>query len=182
MDRTTLPDVIDTERLRLRRWALDDAEAVYTYARDEEWSRYLRMLPAPYERRHADEFVARQLLLDPITHPAWAIVLDGSAIGGVNLRLDFNNLLADLGYSIARAHWNRGCMTEVARAVVDAAFSSHGDLGRVRGMADARNTASQRVMEKIGMKKEGVLRLNRVERGEAFHEVWYGILRSEWAG
>lgn len=47
-------------------------------------------------------------------------------------------------------------------------------------MADVDNTASQRVMEKVGMRKEGVLRQNRVERGEVIDEAWYGILRDEW--
>lgn len=180
MDRIALPEVIQTERLRLRPWALGDAEDVYGYAQDEEWSRYLRFLPSPYERRHAHEFVARQILLDPFTHPVWAITLEGSVIGGINLRLHFENLLGDLGYSIARAHWSRGYTTEAAGAVVAAAFSTHPDLNRIRAMADLRNGASQRVMEKIGMSREGVLRQNRIERGEPVDEVWFGILRSEW--
>lgn len=73
-------------------------------------------------------------------------------------------------------------MIEAARAVVDAAFSIHADLNRVCARADRENTASQRVMEKIGMTKEGVLRMSRIERGEAIDEVWFAILRSEWEG
>lgn len=182
MERAALPEVIETERLSLRGWELDDVEDVLAYASDEEWARYLRILPRPYERRHAEEFIARQILADRVTRPAWAIVLDGSVVGGINLRLDFENLLGELGYSIARAHWNQGYVTEAASAVIDAAFSTHRDLNRIRAMADIRNGASQRVMEKVGMTKEGVLRQNRVERGETIDEAWFGILRSEWTG
>jgi RimJ/RimL family protein N-acetyltransferase len=47
-------------------------------------------------------------------------------------------------------------------------------------MTDLRNVASQRVLEKVGMSKEGVLRQNRIVRGEFADEVWFGLLRHEW--
>jgi RimJ/RimL family protein N-acetyltransferase len=64
--------------------------------------------------------------------------------------------------------------------VLDAAFVTYIDLKRIRAMADARNIGSLRVMEKIGMIREGTLRQNRVTRGESIDEAWCGILRSEW--
>lgn len=175
-----LPAVIETERLYLRHWELGDVDAVLAYAWDPEWSRYLHVLPRPYGRHDAEQFVARQILLDPVTHPSWAIVLDGAAVGGVNLRIAHAHRLAELGYSIARRHWNQGYVSEAATAVLAAAFTTLPELQRIRAFADARNRASQRVMEKIGMTKEGVLRQNRVERGEAIDEAWFGILRDEW--
>lgn len=180
MTRDPLLDVIRTERLELRPWRLGDVDDVFSYARDPEWARFLRMLPTPYTRQDAEQFVARQLLLDRVTHPAWAVEHEGSVIGGIGLRFNFEHGLAELGYSIARVHWNKGLCTEAARAVIDAAFSTHPDLNRVHARADNENTASQRVMEKIGMTKEGVLRMSRIERGEALDEAWFAILRSEW--
>jgi RimJ/RimL family protein N-acetyltransferase len=56
------------------------------------------------------------------------------------------------------------------------------ELNRIRASADVRNTASQRVMTKVGMIREGVLRQNRIERGEPIDEAWFGLLRSEWQG
>jgi ribosomal-protein-alanine N-acetyltransferase len=91
------------------------------------------------------------------------------------------NRVGELGYSIARTYWGRGLATEAARAAVDAAFSGYVDLNRMRAMADARNVASLRVMEKLGMVREGVLRQNRLVRGEFINEVWCGVLRTEWA-
>ncbi len=180
MERPNLPEVIETDRLRLRPWRLGDVDGVLAYAQDPEWARYLQALPQPYVRKNAEEFIARQLLLERVTHPAWAIQSQESVIGGINVRFDFDNALCEIGYSIARTHWNRGFCTEAAAAVVDAVFSTHPDLNRVHARADHRNTASQRVMEKLGMQKEGILRKSRVERGEAIDEAWFAILRSEW--
>jgi ribosomal-protein-alanine N-acetyltransferase len=179
-DRPVLPSEIQTERLLLRPFRLDDVDDVLAYARDPEWSRYLRLLPSPYEREDAERFVAGRLLLDPTTHPAWAIALDGRVIGGVNLRFAFEHRSVEIGYSVARARWGRGVGTEAVRAVVDAAFATHHDLNRLWARADIRNVGSQRVMEKVGMTREGVLRENRVERGEAIDEAWFSILRNEW--
>jgi [ribosomal protein S5]-alanine N-acetyltransferase len=175
-----MPEVITTARLTLRRWQLDDVDHVVAYAQDPDWSRFLHALPSPYERRHAEEFVARQVLLNRALHPSWAVVLEGVAIGGVNLRLWPEHRLGELGYSIARSHWNRGFITEAARAVVDTAFLTCTELNRIRAFADARNTSSQRVMEKLGMTKEGTLRQNRMERGTLVDETWFGVLRHEW--
>jgi len=180
VERSVLPEVIETERLILRPHRLEDVGDVFAFAQDPEWSRYLRILPRPYEREHAEQFIARQLLLDRVTHPAWAVTLKGTVIGGLNLTFNFEHRSAEIGYSVARKHWNKGISSEAARAVIDAAFSTHEDLNRVQARADAANVGSQRVMEKIGMVKEGVLRLNRVEREEAFDEAVFSILRREW--
>lgn len=180
MARESLPDVIDTDRLTLRPWELGDVDDVLSYAQDPEWSRFLRLLPRPYERADAERFLAGQILLDRAVHPSWAVVLQSRVIGGVNLRFNVEHRSAEIGYSLAREHWSKGLCTEAARAVVDVAFESRADLLRVQARADAANLASQRVMEKVGMTKEGVLRLSRVERGEAYDEVWFSILRREW--
>lgn len=182
MDRAALPEVIRTERLLLRPFELEDHGDVFAYARDPEWSRFLRILPRPYEPDDAKRFVARQLLLDRVEHPAWALVLEDTVVGGINLRFEFEHGRGELGYALARARWSRGLTSEAARAVIDAAFSAHQDLNRIFARADAANVGSQRVMEKVGMTREGILRMNRIERGEAVDEAWFSILRREWAG
>lgn len=175
-----IPEVIETPRLRLRPWGLGDVEDVLAYAQDPEWSRFLHLVPHPYSRGDAGQFIARQLLLDRAEHPSWAIELEGRAVGGLNLRFLFERRIGELGYSIARPHWGRGYVPEAAKAVIDTAFLAFPDLIRIRAFADDRNVASQRVMEKLGMTKEGVLRQNRIERDQAFDEAWWGLLRGEW--
>ncbi|MYL06055.1 MAG: GNAT family N-acetyltransferase [Gemmatimonadales bacterium] len=84
-----------------------------------------------------------------------------------------------MGYSLARKHWGRGLTAEAARAVVDWGFRERG-LAKVYAYADARNAQSLRVMEKLGMTREGTLRSHRTLRGERVDDVYYGLLRVEW--
>jgi [ribosomal protein S5]-alanine N-acetyltransferase len=177
---TLLPETLETQRLSLRPWRFDDVDAVLAYATDEEWARYLPV-PQPYEHQHAVEFVARQILTDHSQHPSWAILFEGVVIGGINIRFNFSRRLAGLGYSTARPVWDRGIATEAAAAVISAAFEVHRDLNRIEATADVRNLASQRVLEKLGMLREGTTRQNRVVRGEVVDEAYYGLLRQEWA-
>ena len=174
------PDVLNTAPLRLRPLRLQDVDDVLSYATDPAWARYLPV-PQPYTTADAEQFIAGPLLLDREVHPAWAIVHAGAVIGGINIRFDVAKRVGELGYSIARPYWGRGLATEAARAAMDAAFSAYADLNRMRAMADARNVPSLRVMEKLGMVREGVLRQNRLVRGEFINEVWCGVLRTEWA-
>lgn len=175
-----LPTVIETSRTLLRPFDFRDVDDVFAYASDPEWARYLLAVPIPYTKEDAKKFIASRVLTDWATHPVWAIELGGSAIGGVNIRLLFGRRIGEVGYSVARAHWGKGIATEAVRAVIDSAFSTLPELERIRATADFRNIASQRVMEKVGMKREGVLRRNRVLGGETVDEVWYGIVRREW--
>ena len=174
-----LPEVIRTERLVLRPWSFDDAEDVFRYANDIEWSRYLR-IAQPYSLDDARRFITTQVLPNRQHHFSWAIEHEARVVGGINLRFLSDFRIGVLGYSIARAVWGRGLATEAARAIVDAAFESCPKLACVRAMVDARNLASLRVLEKIAMRREGVLRLNRLGNDGLVDEVWCEISRSEW--
>jgi [ribosomal protein S5]-alanine N-acetyltransferase len=173
-----LPNIIETARLRLRPFRLRDVDEVLGYATDPEWARYLPV-PQPYTPADAEKFIAGQVLLDREVHPAWAIEHARAVIGGINLRFHFDHHVGEMGYSIARSYWGRGLATEAARAVMEAAFTACASLNRIRAMADARNLGSLRVMEKLGMVREGVLRQNRLVREEYIDEVWCGVLRRQ---
>jgi ribosomal-protein-alanine N-acetyltransferase len=180
MSTSSLPFVINTSRLVLRPLEFGDVDDILAYAADEEWSRYLSATPQPYRREDAVQFVARQALTDRALHPAWAVVYDGTAVGGVNIRFYYEHVVAEMGWSIHRRLWGQGLATEAARAIVDAAFDAYAQLRRIGARADTRNLSSHRVMEKVGMRKEGTLRQARVARGECIDEVHYGLLRPEW--
>jgi ribosomal-protein-alanine N-acetyltransferase len=179
MSQSSLPEIIETKRMILRPYRSEDVEDILAYATDEAWSRFLPV-PRSYSRTDAVQFLDRQALLDRSVHPTWAVVADQQVVGGINIRFDFPNRLGEMGWSIARPLWGRGLATEVAISVIEAAFGTHPDLNRIRAMADLRNLASQRVMEKIGMRREGTLRQNRVTREEPIDEAWFGLLRAEW--
>jgi len=147
-----------TERLALRPPALEDARAVFhNYARDPEVTRYLTWRP------HADIGQTERFLqwcLDRWESGAeftWVITLRGSdeAIGMVSSRREGHR--ANLGYVLARKFWGQGIMTEAAGCVVDWLRSTP-EIYRIWAACDIENRASARVLEKLGLQREGVLR------------------------
>lgn len=175
------PVTLRTERLSLRPFELTDADDVYAYARDPEWARYLP-LPSPYEYRHAVEYVARSVLTSWTTTPVFAICLNGRVVGSTSIKVDPHNRTAVLGYAIAREHWGKGLVAEAVEAAMDWAFEAF-DLAKVTAMADTTNTRSWRVMEKLGMRRDGVLRSERqsdFDPGSRQDMVVYSVLRDEW--
>ena len=174
---------IRTPRLLLRPFRSDDVDDVFAYATDPEWGRYLP-LPDPYTRRSAEEFVASAILADPDTSPMWAIVHEGRASTsgwGIDLRVR-DGRWAEMGYSIARPLWGQGLVTtEAATAVAIAHGFEKLGLARIQASADTRNVASWRVMEKLGMKREGIMRSSRLVRDIRVDDVLYAVLREEWS-
>lgn len=175
-----LPEVIETDRLRLRPYSLDDVEDVLSYASDPEWARYLGPVPQPYTRADAEEYLAGRLPQDRTKRASWAIESAGSAVGGVDIGFDIRNRVGTIGYSIARRLWRQGLVTEAAGAVIDASFTACPDLNRIQATTDERNVGSLRIMEKLGMVREGFLRQHQYVRGEFRNTVWCGLLRCEW--
>lgn len=174
-----LPELIETDRLKLRAYSLEDVEDVLSYATDPEWALYVPV-PQTYTRADAGEFLARQLSQDRNKRVSWAIEYTGSAVGGVNIGFDIGNRVGTIGYSIARRLWGRGLTTEAAGAVIEEAFAAFPDLNRIQATTDERNVGSLRVMEKLGMVREGLLRQDQFLRGEYRNTVWCGLLRCEW--
>ncbi len=174
-----LPESIQTPRLLLRRLRLSDAEDVHAYARDPEWGRLLPDFPQPYERRHADQFVASHVLKDWRAEPNWALEHEGRVVGGVGLRTERRHARAELGYALARWLWGRGLMTEAVSAVIDETFRRL-PIRKISAIAIAANVGSTRVMEKVGMQREALLHQHWVQHGQTFDEVHYGLLHEEW--
>ena len=85
---------------------------------------------------------------------------------------------AEVGYSLGRAYWNRGIMTEALRAVVAYGFDQLG-LNRIEAQHETDNPASGRVMAHVGMRKEGTLRQRLVNKGKFVDVALYAILRDD---
>jgi len=176
-----LPEVIRTTRVIMRPYRPSDVEDILAYASDPNWRRYLIALTdSAYGRADAENFVTSQSSLDRAVHPSWAIEFQGHAVGGLNVRFSHDHRIAELGYGLSPRLWGQGIVVEAARAAIDISFDLYSQLVRVRATCDARNTQSIRVMEKLGMKREALLRCDRFFRGELTDETICGLLRSEW--
>ena len=175
------PPIIKTKRLILRPFKMSDAGDVFEYASDSEWGKYLVNIPQPFTLQDAEEFVARfSDLASWDTFPMFATVLEDKVIGEVYLNgMDSEHERAELGYSLSSRHWGKGLILEAARAVIDWAFQKY-NLNKIYSTCDPRNKRSLRVMEKLGMIREGLLRNHLKWHGEFRDVVYYGILYHEW--
>ena len=152
------------ERVFLRPLCVNDAEAMFDYARDPLVTRFLPWEPAP------DVEAVRPFLEDQVGKRrrgaalGLAVVLKetGEMIGSTDLMdLSFPTVLkwhgpkrAELGYLLGRAFWGQGLMTEAAGLTLDHAFGALG-LTQIFAWADAENTGSRRVLEKLGLCTRG---------------------------
>jgi RimJ/RimL family protein N-acetyltransferase len=103
-------------------------------------------------------------------------------IGSIGLRMkDEANRSADIGYVLNRKYWGHGYMTESACAILEVAFKQL-KLHRVWATCDTRNRSSYRVMERLGMRREGLFVKDAMEKGEWRDTYLYAILAEEWRG
>ena len=168
-------------RLTLRPLSLDDAPIVARLAGEKDIASTTRLIPHPYPPGMAEKWI---LALPEMYQRAemvnWGIALaDGPLLGTIRLTLNPVDNHAELGYWVGKPFWNNGYCTEAARLVVAYGFETL-DLERIYANYMARNPASGRVLIKLGMKQEGLLRRHRRKFGRYEDLVVCGILRSEY--
>jgi ribosomal-protein-alanine N-acetyltransferase len=146
--------VLETDRLRLRTWSLDDVPAVFEIYRDPEVTHFLQTkVHTPDDaririERNIERMERKGLCL-------WAVVVkeSGQLIGACGLKHleDIGDI--EVGYHLARWAWNKGYATEAARACLAYGFEQV-KLPMIVAVVNPLNFASQRVLEKCGMKYE----------------------------
>ena len=174
-----LPAAIRTRRLTLRRVRLSDVDDFFSFASKDIWMRLLPAARQPYERRDAEQWVARRRLADWRTEPTWAIELEDRMVGWVGLNIETEHAHAEISYALTPELRDRGLVTEAVRGIVDRVFFES-RLGRVWARVDTPNVASIRVLEKLGMQREAVMRRCYVRQGELIDLAIYGLQRPEW--
>jgi RimJ/RimL family protein N-acetyltransferase len=174
--------LIGTERLVLRRFRASDAETLAAYRSDPEVARY-QSWTAPVPLEQARVIVAELAAGDP-DRPGWFQYAverteDRIHIGDVGVDLHENRRQAEIGFTLAPAYQGRGYAGEAVRAVLDHLFQVRG-LHKVSAEADARNTASARLLERAGFTREGLRRSHTWIKGEWTDDLLYGLLADEW--
>ncbi len=173
---------LKTERFQLRPFLVTEAVELQRTINDYEIAMMTRHVDFPYTLEMADTWLAThhdlwkdgKAAIFAIRHPS-----TGELFGGAGLEICATDHLAELGYWIARRHWNQGVATEASAAVVEFGFEQLG-LNRIVAHHMIRNPASGRVLEKLGMDREGLLRKHARKWGE-FHDVAiFGILAEDW--
>ncbi len=174
---------LETARLKLRRFTIEDAENMYkNWASEDEVTRFLTW------PTHANVEVTRELLsrwvkeYENKNYYNWVIELKETEeiVGNISVVSVKENIEgAALGYCIGTKWWGKEIMPEAGKAVIKFLFEQVG-FHRIDATHDKNNPKSGRVMQKLGMTYEGTLRSAGFCNQGIIDEVWYSILKEEY--
>ncbi len=156
-----------------------DVDALHEIFSDPEVARYLA-IPRQPSRADTERF------LDGIHEGyrtsslyQWGIEHADRVVGTCTLGgLDWENRRAEIGFALARAAWGQGLMPDALTVLIDHAFGDL-QLHRIEADVDPRNTASLRLLERLGFRREGYLRERYFKDGEIQDSVFFGLLRQD---
>ena len=160
---------IETERLRLRPFNLEDSKEVQRLAGDIEIAKTTLNIPHPYEDGMAEDWISRHAEAYGKGISLTLAITDKEEkylIGAIGLIINKEHNRAELGYWIGKPYWNKGYCTEAAKA-----------LNKICATHLKRNPASGKVMQKIGMEQEGVFKEHVKKWGKYEDLVYYGMVR-----
>ena len=163
--------------LALRSWSEGDIPALARACDDPEISYWIPPIPSPYTEEDARVFIAGEAR--PGESQSLAMTLDGRLAGGIGMGVNVHDYRGRIGYWVAAEARGRGVCTRALRLI-----SRYGldelDLQRLELITDPDNVASQRVAEKVGFQREGVLRAHlRHPDGRIRDSVMYSLLPGE---
>lgn len=167
----------DFPHCRVRPFTPADAASIAHHMNDRAVWRNLRdRVPHPYTLADAHAFLARVAAGDP---GAYAIEVDGAAVGGIGGRLgtDVRRRSFEVGFWLGAAFHGRGIMSEVLPAFIEWVFATL-DVNRVDAQVFGWNRASERVLAKAGFVHEGTLRAAVTKDGQTTDLSIWAVVRS----
>ena len=173
---------IETNRLILRRFVSEDAEAMFrNWASDSEVTKYLTW--PTHSSIEVSKFVTEDWVnsYSDEKYYQWAIVLkeNGEPIGSISaVHMNEEVDMVHIGYCIGRAWWHQGITSEAMKAVMDFFFDIV-EANRIESRHDPRNPNSGKVMQKCGMKYEGTLRSSDRNNQGICDACYYALLKAE---
>lgn len=163
--------------IHLRKLAIDDASDFMEWASDDEVTKWLTW----ESYRSIEE--AKKFFTDVVErHPCFlGICLKDKVIGSISLtkRNGAMKCTAILAYVLSRKYWGMGYMTQAVLKATDIAFKDS-EILRVEAQVDSKNLSSQRVLEKAGFEKEGLMRSCAIQKGEVRDRLLYSKLRDDF--
>ncbi len=173
---------IETDRLLLRKMTFSDAGDIFEYASDPQvseytlWSTHSSIEDSKFFLKTIVKMYKRRELVD------WGIVhkAEKKFIGTCGfVEWSITHSRAEIGYALSRKYWGEGYMSEAVSAVIDFGFREM-LLNKIEARCEINNIASARVMEKVGMQLEGILRQQLFVKGRYWDLKTYSILREDF--
>lgn len=172
---------LQTSRLDLVEITADHRKDIFKLFADVEVTRFYNVVPLKEEKeaqRYIDWFASR---FSDGLGVRWGIALKGQRriIG----TLGFNHYIKDhrgnIGYDLMKEHWNGGYISEALRTIIEYGFHVL-EINRLEAEVMQSNTASERVLEKLGFVREGVLRQWMLWNNRYYDMTMFSLLRSDW--
>ncbi|MCR8641107.1 GNAT family N-acetyltransferase [Paenibacillus sp. N1-5-1-14] len=172
----------ETNRLRLRRFELEDAGQVQALAGDVEIARTTLFIPHPYPDGVAETWIeSTHQNIEAGTSYAFAMIHKETnlLIGAMTIGVTRHHDRGELAYWIGKPYWNQGYGTEAAARVMQYGFEQLG-LNRVWAAAMTKNPGSSNIMKKIGMQYEGLFK-EHVNKWDVYEDlVFYGLSKRDY--
>jgi RimJ/RimL family protein N-acetyltransferase len=160
----------------LRSWAENDVVAIVGAINDPEIAHWIPLIPHPYTEDDAREFLSGDVAA---AEHRLAITLDGDVVGGIGIGVNSHEYRGTIGYWVAAPARGQGICTRALRLLSRHALEEL-ELQRLELITDPDNVASQRVAEKVGFRREGVLRAHlRHPDGRIRDSVMFSLLPGE---
>ncbi|CAF1823766.1 BnaC04g12680D [Brassica napus] len=174
----TQPKVVvssPARRISLRQMTLSDVDHYMVWATDAKVAQFCSWEPCT-SREEAITYITDSVL----THP-WlrAICLEDDRPIGYILIMAVDDIRKEIGYVLARKYWGKGFATEAVRLVTAEIFKEMPEIERLEALVDVDNMGSQRVLEKVGFTREGVMRNFIIMKGSVRDMVMFSFLPSD---
>ncbi|KAJ9182131.1 hypothetical protein P3X46_006157 [Hevea brasiliensis] len=168
---------MDPARISLRPFKLSDVDEFLKWASDDRVTRYLRWNTMT-SREEALKYIEKVAMPHPWRR---SICLDDLSIGYVSIRPESGDggCRAHVGYAVATEYWGQGIATTALKIAVSSVFKDFPDLVRLEALVEVGNNGSQRVLEKVGFLKEGLLRKYGYCKGEIRDMIIYSFLSTD---
>lgn len=173
--------IIETERLILREVTLKDAEDMLTYLSDPDVVKHMGLEPYQTVEDVQSEIQWYQSIVKEGSGVRWGITLrnSGKVIGSCGfLNRASKHFRAEVGFELSKQYWGKGIASEALEAVVKFGFK-HMELERIEALIEPGNTSSQKLVEKTGFVKEGLLRHYEYTCGKFDDLLIYSILKGD---
>ncbi|MBP0955894.1 MAG: GNAT family N-acetyltransferase [Oscillospiraceae bacterium] len=165
--------------ISIREWKYTDAADLAAALSNRKILDNLRDgLPYPYTEKNAEEYISFILNSDPNDTFAFAIEVDGKAVGSIGAfrQGNIHFRTAELGYYLAEEYWGRGIMTSAVRQLCEKLFAET-DIIRIFAEPFDYNVGSRRVLEKAGFQLEGIMKNNAFKNGKALDMALYAYTK-----
>ncbi|KKB41419.1 GNAT family N-acetyltransferase [Bacillus thermotolerans] len=180
-DTGTFP-LLETKRLVLRKVTKEDANSLLNYLSDEEVVKYYGVEPFKSLGDALDEISWYQSIQDNKTGIRWGITLkeQGTVIGSCG----FHNIVSqhfrtEIGFELSKEQWGKGIAAEAVEAIIGYGFE-HMNFQRIEALIEPPNLSSQKLVEKLGFIREGLLRNYEFTCGKFDDLYMYSLLKQDF--